>query len=83
MLPSRDAERLGRLLVREPGDVDGDQDVAEIIRERGDGGVELAGLERGLRLARPRIGHHIKFIVQRTGSQPAARRTPLGQERVA
>ena len=49
----RDAQGSGRLLVREAGDVDGDEDVAEIVRQRGDRGVELAGLHRGLRLRVP------------------------------
>ena len=40
--PLADPQRSGRLLVREAGDVDGDEDVAEVVGERGDRGVELA-----------------------------------------
>ena len=45
-------KRAGGLLVGEADDVDGDEDVAEVAGQRGDRGVELAGLERGLRLSR-------------------------------
>ena len=51
-----DPQGFGRLLVGEAGDVDGDEDVAEVVGKRGDRGVELAGLERRVRLARMRIG---------------------------
>ena len=40
-----DPQRPGRLLVRQPGDVDGDEHVAEIVGQRGNGGVELGGFD--------------------------------------
>ena len=62
-----DPQRARRLLVREAGDVDGDEDVAEIVGERGDRRVELAGLECGLRLARVRVGDEVELVGQRAG----------------
>jgi RNA polymerase sigma factor (sigma-70 family) len=81
--PLTDAQGACRFSVGEAGDVDGDEDVAEIVRERGDRGVELAGLERGLRLARLRVGDEVELIGQRPGSQPAALAPLQIQERVA
>src|SRR5207247_1585928 len=57
-----DAEGACRLLVGEAGDVDRDEHVAEIGRERGDRRVELAGLERGLRLERARVGDEVELL---------------------
>src|SRR5207249_1217761 len=57
-----DAEGACRLLVGEAGDVDGDKDVAEIARERGDRRVELAGLERGLWLERLLILNEVELL---------------------
>ena len=60
--PLADAQGARRFLVGEAGDVDGDEDVAEIARKRGDRRVELAGLERGLRLDRPRVGDDVELV---------------------
>ena len=40
----------------------GDEDVAEIIRKRGNRRVELAGFERGLRLDRVRVGDEVERV---------------------
>jgi hypothetical protein len=68
--PLADPQGAGRLLVGETGDVDGDQDVAEIVGERGDRGVELPCLERGLRLPRVRVGDEIELGRERAGTPP-------------
>ena len=57
-----DAQGACRLLVGEAGDVDGDEDVAEVVRQGGDRRLELAGLERGLRLERPRVGDKVELV---------------------
>ena len=67
-----DAQGTCRFLVGEAGDVDGDENVAEIARERGDRGVKLADLERRLRLGRPRVGDEVELIGQRAGTESAA-----------
>ena len=56
------------LLVGEAGDVHGDEDVAEIARERSDRGVHLARLDGGLRLPRMRVGNEVELIWQRAGT---------------
>jgi hypothetical protein len=81
--PRADAQGTGRLLVGEAGDVDGDEDVAEVVGERGDRGVELARLERRLWLARLRIGDELELLGQRVGTEATALSPLLGQEGVA
>ena len=76
-----DAQRARRLLVREAGDVDGDEDVAEVIRKRGDRGVELAGFERGLRLARVRVGDEVELVGQRRRDGAGGSRSASGSGR--
>ena len=46
-------------------------------------GVELAGLDRSVRLARLRVGDEVELLGQRAGAQPAALGSLLGQEGVA
>src|SRR5439155_5893799 len=72
-----------RLLVGEAGDVDGDEHVTEVVRERGDGGVELAGLECGLRLERLQVGDEVELVGKRAGTESAALGPFLVQERIA
>ena len=57
-----DAQRACGLLVREPGDVHGHEDVAEVTRKRGDRGVELRSFECGMRLGRVRIGNEVETV---------------------
>src|SRR5438552_565251 len=57
-----DGQGACRIPVGEAGDVDGDKDVPEIARERGDRSVELAGLERGLRLERLPILNEVQLL---------------------
>src|SRR6266508_447678 len=57
-----DAQGARRLLVGKAADVDRDKDVTEIGRQGGDGGVELAGLDRGLRLERMRVGDQVELL---------------------
>jgi hypothetical protein len=73
---------VGRFLVGEAGDIDGDEDVAEIVRKRRDCGVELAGFQRCVRLARVRVGDEVELVGKRTRTEAAALRSFLGQERV-
>ena len=58
-MPSRMRRARGCLLVGEAGDVDGDENVAEVAGKRCHGREELAGLERGLRLPRLRVGDEV------------------------
>jgi hypothetical protein len=62
-----DAEGAGGLLVRETRDIDRDERIAEVLRERGDRRVELGGLEGGVRVARARIGDQIQLVGERAG----------------
>jgi hypothetical protein len=57
------------LLVGEPRDVDGDDNVTEVIRKRGYGRVDLSGLHGSVWLARTRIGDEIRLIGQRARTQ--------------
>jgi hypothetical protein len=78
-----DAEGACRLLVGEAGDVDGNEHIAEIARKRGDRRVDLTGLERGLRLQRPRVGDEVELVGERAGTKSAALGPLLVQEGVA
>ena len=76
-------ERTRRLLVGEARDVDRDEDVAEVVGQRGDGGIDLIGLERGLGVARQRVLDEVELVRERLRPQPSALGTLLVQERVA
>ena len=65
---------------RRAGDIDRDEDVAEVIRKCGYRPVELTRLERGLRLACVRVGDQVELFGQRVGTQPAALGTLLVQK---
>jgi hypothetical protein len=79
----RDPQRTGRFLVGEASDVDGDEDVTEVVGERRHRGVELPGRERGVWPGRLRVGDEIELLGQGAGTEAAALGAPLGQEGVA
>jgi hypothetical protein len=77
-----DAQARCGLLVGEAGDVHGHEDVAEVIRKRGDRRVELAGLERGC--GSSACGSATRSSCrERAGTEPAALGPLLVQEGVA
>ena len=71
------------LLVGEAGDVDRDEDVPEVVRQRSDDGIQLTGLERCVRLRGPGIGDEIHLVGERLGTEPAAPGSALVEEGVA
>ena len=81
--PLRDAQRAGRLGVGEAGHVDGDDDVAKLVRESRHGSVHLRRLERLLGPGRGPFVDELDAFRQRLRLRSPLPRAPHVQERVA
>ena len=72
----------GGFAVWQPDDLNGDERIAKVLRQGGDGFVDEAPLGDGLWLGRGRVLDPVELVGRREGG-PAARPAMLTDERVA